>query len=115
MLDDDDDGGRQDDEDGIQLEGRRVDGREGKPRRGGDVREIDDADGTGDEIARDDADEDGDDGEKAAKCHGGKDRDGERCNGDKDDGRVDLLRRQTCHPRRRRHQLQSNDGDDCAH
>ena len=69
VLDDDDDGGGQDDEDRAQVELRRVDGRQGQPRRTFDVREIDDADGKCDHIACDHADENRDDGEESTECH----------------------------------------------
>ena len=79
VLDDDDEGGRQDDEDGAEVELRRVEGRQGKPRCAFDERPVDDAAERGDDVAADDADEDRDDGEEALEGDGGEDRDGERC------------------------------------
>ena len=115
MLDDDDDGSRQEYEDRARLEFWRVNGRDGEPRGAFDGREVDDARCIGDDVTRNDADEDGDDGEEAAKRDGGEDRDGERGDRDEDDGRIRLGIGQTCHLRCRRHELKSDDGDDRAH
>jgi len=79
VLHDDDNGGGQNNEDGAQVERRCVDGRNRQPRCTLNVREIDDAHGKCNDVARDYADENRDDGEKTAKCHRGKDGDRKGC------------------------------------
>ena len=115
MLHDDDDGGGQDDEDGAQIKFRRVERRDGEPRRAFDIRKIDDPRGEGDHIAEYDADQDGDDGEKASERDGCKDGNRKRCDGDKDNRGIGLVPRESRHARRRRHELQTDDRDDRAH
>ncbi len=79
VLHNDDDGGRQDDEDRAQVELRRVDGWQRQPRRTFNVRQIDNSRTECDDVARDYADENRDDGEEAAERHRGKDGDGKGC------------------------------------
>ena len=115
VLDDDDEGGRQNDEDGAEVELRRVEGRQSEPRCAFDERPVDDAAERGDDVAADDADEDRDDGEEALEGDGGEDRDGERCERDEYRRAVRLVAREAGHARGRRHELEADDGDDGAH
>ena len=115
MLGDDDERGRQDDEDGTGLEDGMVERRQREPRRIFDEAPVDDAERRGDDVARDDADEDRDDGKKAFERDGSDDRDGKRQERHRDRRHVGRLGGQSCHARCCRHELEADDGDDGAH
>lgn len=115
VLDDDDERGGQDDEDGAEVELRRVERRQGEPRRALDKRPVDDAADGRDDVAADDADEDRDDGEEALEGDGGEDGDGQRRERDEHRRAVRLVAREAGHARGCRHELEADDGDDGTH
>ena len=116
MLGDDDKCRWQDDADGIEVEDRRVERRQGKPGGFFDETPVyETADGCED-IAADNAQENRDDSEEAADGYRGKYRDGKR--GKRDENRRTVSRfiaRETGHRSSRRHELKADDGDDGAH
>ena len=115
MLGDDDERGRQDDEDGAGLEDGMVERGQREPRRALDEAPVDDARAGRDDVAGNNADEDGDDGKEAFERDGGDNRDGERREGDEDGSLIRFLSRESRHAGSRRHELETDDGDDGAH
>ena len=119
MLGEDDEAGGQDHQDRLRRERRCVE--LGRLEPGGlrDGREVDDPGGERRAVARDDADENGDDAEKAPEEHGPEDRDAERHHRHGDGRSAARLGRPVAgepgHARGHRGELEADDRDDGPH
>ena len=114
----DDEQGRHDHHDGAKVEFRLIEGRESKPRHFLDMGPIDDAHEEGQDIASNDADEDGDDTDEAPAENSSQDGDDQsKCRDDHSRfiGHALDFAHIPGHIHGQRRQFQADDGDDRTH
>ena len=115
MLYNDDQGSGQDDQHGAEVKGRRIEGRKREPGRGGYRIPFHKPGKSGNDIAANDADQDGNDGKKTAEGNGGEYRDPQGDKGDENGGGIRLICSEARHIRSSGHELQSDDRHDSPH
>lgn len=118
MFREDDEEGGEDHQNGGKVKLRGIEGGQGEPRHFFHFGEVDHAEGGGEEVSCNDADQDGDDGKEASPQDGGEDGDNQGEHGNGNGGAAAHTLRfadEARHGHRQRSQLEPDDGYNGAH
>ena len=116
MFGNDDQSGRQDNEDGVRIEYRGIEGWQSKPGGLFDQVFVYDAAAGCEDVSADNAEKNRDDRKKTAKGDRGEHSDSQCSEGDENGCTVSgVLSSQPGHTSCRRHEFQPDNGYDCAH